>query len=60
MANENVVQVDLYNMHGQLVKTLETAANKITVETSDLQEGLYMLHLQSSELNHIEKIQIVK
>ena len=54
------LKCELYNINGQLVKTVTQLDYQNTLQLSDLSNGIYVLKIYNSEVNAIKKITIQK
>ncbi|MBS3767856.1 MAG: T9SS type A sorting domain-containing protein [Candidatus Cloacimonetes bacterium] len=52
--------IKLYNIRGELVKTLQGSGGKATLNTSDLGQGIYFYRLQTNNYSNTKKLVIVK
>jgi len=52
--------INIYNVMGQVVRTIPSATGSIDVDMSDLSNGLYFIKMQNGKNVRTEKIQVVK
>jgi hypothetical protein len=57
---EDATNVNIYNVMGQIVRTIPSATGSIDVDMSDLSNGLYFIKMQNGKNVRTEKIQVVK
>lgn len=55
-----ISQATVYNLVGQLVKTLKMQTNQKSIDISDLQTGSYLINLQSTSGNSYTKLIVKK
>lgn len=58
--HENSVRIIMTNIAGQVIKDFTTNESKTVIESSDIPAGLYIININSDEINTVSKIQIVK
>ena len=58
--NANNINVTIYSANGQMVKNLSNVNGNITVNTSELSNGLYFVKMQNANATRIEKIQVIR
>jgi hypothetical protein len=55
-ADSEILAVSVYNTLGQVIKTQEGNAKKISLDNSDLQNGVYFLHIETGKGKVIKKV----
>jgi len=59
LQNQDAI-IKVYNIRGELVKTLNGRAGKATLNASDLGQGIYFYRLQTNDYSYTKKLVIVK
>jgi len=54
--SENIIQVFIFNLSGQMIKSLNTNSNHIEIDMSDLSSGIYFVQLKTSNKEQFVKI----
>ncbi|MDD4830246.1 MAG: T9SS type A sorting domain-containing protein, partial [Bacteroidales bacterium] len=57
---KEVLNLNIYNIMGSLVKTETTAANNNQINISDLNNGIYLIEIESKDLITKQKLIIQK
>jgi len=55
-----VTDINIYNVTGQVVRTIPSATGSIDVDMSNLSNGLYFIKMQNGKNVRTEKIQVVR
>lgn len=58
--NANNINVNIYSANGQLVKSLNNVNGNVTVNTSDLNSGIYFVKMQNENATRVEKVQVIR
>jgi len=56
----DATNINIYNVMGQVVRTIPSATGSISVDMSNLSNGLYFIKMQNGKTVRTEKIQVVK
>jgi len=58
----NNVQINVYNLVGELVKSINpsSSTDKVLVDMSELKAGVYLVRVKTPEINAIKKISLIK
>ena len=59
------LQIKIYNLNGALIKTVEhqcsmPGENELTIETSQLKTGMYLVSIETQTNTYIKKLQVIK
>lgn len=57
-AEQTIEKVELYNLQGQLLRSVDSNGSRVEIDAEDLAPGAYVLHLQSG--NRGERIAVLK
>ena len=58
--NANNVNVSIYAANGQLVKQINEVNGSMTVNMSEMSNGLYFVKIQNENATRVEKIQVIR
>jgi hypothetical protein len=58
-SNDKIEQIDLYNLTGQSVQTIESGNYQEQLNLKDLNQGIYLLKVRTTHTFYTEKIQIL-
>ena len=59
VVNQNAT-ISVYNIRGELVKTVKGTNGRATLDTSDLGQGIYLYKLQTDTFTDVKKLIVVK
>jgi len=57
---QDVTEIGIYNVTGQLVRTVSSAIGNTEIDMSDLSNGMYIIKMQNGKSVRTEKIQVLK
>ena len=57
---QEATDISIYNVVGQVVRTVNSVMGSVEIDMSDLSNGLYFVKMQNSKSVRTEKIQVVK
>ena len=52
--------ISIYNIKGELVKTIKGKKGKVEFDVSDLATGIYFYHLKTSDFNEVRKMIVIR
>lgn len=58
--NANNVNVNIYAANGQLVKRINNVNGTVSVDMSEMSNGLYFVKMQNENATRVEKIQVIR